>query len=233
MKTVLNDPQLGPIELRRFKAARSIRIKLRSDGTVYVTMPSLTPLFVVKKFIASNRDELIQAKQGSESLSSVKYTDQQVVGTSHKIIINRQTDQLKAYSVGQVIRWLVPNDIDPGSAIAQDVLRPVVRRVLDRQAKAYLPRRLRHLADKFGFSYEKLRFGNAKGRWGSCSSSGTISLNVALMNLPLDTIDYVLIHELCHTEQMNHSKNFWDLVANCMPDYKIHRKNLKSYSPYL
>lgn len=233
MKTTVNDPQLGQIELKRFRASRTIRIKLRQDGTVYVTMPTLTPLFVVKKFISSNQKELLKARQANLETTTTKYHDQQTIGASHKIILSRHTNQLKAYSVGQVIRWLIPPAIEPESTEAQDVLRPVIRRVLDRQAKAYLPRRLQHLAKENGFSYNTVRYGNAKGRWGSCSRQGTISLNVALMNLPLEVIDYVLIHELCHTEQMNHSKEFWSMVENCLPDYKKHRKSLRSYSPYL
>ena len=98
---------------------------------------------------------------------------------------------------------------------------------------AYLPRRLQYLADLGDFHYTKVRYGNAKGRWGSCSSQGVISLNVALMRLPKELIDYVLIHELSHTKHLNHSEAFWSLVETYYPDYKTARKELKSYSPYL
>jgi len=89
------------------------------------------------------------------------------------------------------------------------------------------------LADEFGFSYERVRFSHASSRWGSCSSGGTVSLNITLMRLPDRLIDYVLIHELAHTKHMNHSAEFWAEVEKHDPGYKRHRKALKMFSPFV
>ena len=108
--------------------------------------------------------------------------------------------------------------------------------LLQKRAKAYLPYRLAFLAQKHGFEYSLGKLGLRKTRWGSCTSNKVISLNIALMTLsdgdrPSELIDYVIIHELCHTRHMNHSRNFWEEVAKYDPDFKIHRKKLKSHAP--
>ena len=233
MMSMINDEQLGVIELKRYRQSKSLRLKIKPDGTVAISAPFYMPLLVIKRFIAKSRINVIEAQQELKTTHNPTYQDRQLIGKSHRIVLLQDTDKLEAYTVGQLIRWSVPAAIDHQSVEAQKVLRPVIDSVLRKQAKQYLPKQLAHLAHQHGFSYSNVRFGNAKGRWGSCSSSGTISLNIALMNLPNELIDYVLIHELCHTKQMNHSDAFWSLVRECLPSYKIYRKQIKSFTPYL
>lgn len=102
-----------------------------------------------------------------------------------------------------------------------------------KKAKEYLPVRVEFLAQKYGFRYNKLSFRNQKTRWGSCSSDNNISLNIALVTMPARLIDYVILHELTHTIEKNHSKNFWQKLGQVCPDYKTLRKELHSYTPYL
>ncbi|RLG14554.1 MAG: M48 family peptidase [Candidatus Nanohalarchaeota archaeon] len=78
-----------------------------------------------------------------------------------------------------------------------------------------------------GLRYRKISISNAKRRWGSCSGKDNLNFNWRLIMAPLDIIDYVVVHELCHIEEKNHSKRFWDKVRNMMPDYKERRAWLK------
>lgn len=84
------------------------------------------------------------------------------------------------------------------------------------------------LAEEHGFHFNKLSIKSQKTRWGSCSMNKNISLNSKLIFMPKDIVKYVMIHELCHTIEMNHSSRFWRLVENCDPNYKYNRKQLKS-----
>ena len=110
----------------------------------------------------------------------------------------------------------------------------LVRRFLARsreRIRCELPYRLEFWAKKYGYQYSGLRLSHANTRWGSRSSSGTISLNIGLMKLPEPLIDYVILHELAHINHMNHSSEFWREVSEHDPLYKKHRKALKLFSP--
>lgn len=104
---------------------------------------------------------------------------------------------------------------------------------LRKKARKYLAERLEELSSANGFTYGKVRISSAKTRWGSCSMKGTISLNIALMTLPKHLSDYVMLHELTHTDYMSHNKDFWKRVGEVCPSYKQYRRELKSYSPYI
>ena len=88
---------------------------------------------------------------------------------------------------------------------------------------------MRYWAERCGFSYGKLSFRNNISNWGSCSFENHISLNVKLMKLPDEIIDYVILHELCHTVEKNHSPAFWKLMGKVCPDYAMLRIRLKGY----
>ena len=94
-----------------------------------------------------------------------------------------------------------------------------IRDLADR-ALAYIPERVKHFAPLIGVSYGRITIRNQKTRWGSCSGKGNLNFNCLLMLTPPEVIDYVVVHELCHRKEMNHSKAFWQEVANILPEYK-------------
>ncbi len=97
---------------------------------------------------------------------------------------------------------------------------------LKQQAEIYIPPKVKELAKKYHFEYEGVQIKNLNSRWGSCSINKKLSFNLKLMYFNYDVINYVIIHELCHLEEMNHSVKFWKLVKRIVPDYSIHRKEL-------
>ena len=95
-----------------------------------------------------------------------------------------------------------------------------------------LNNRVLFFSKKYNFEFNNLRIKNQKTRWGSCSGKGNINLNYKIIFLPKDLQDYIIVHELCHLKEMNHSKRFWSLVEEIIPDYKETRGHLRKKSLY-
>jgi predicted metal-dependent hydrolase len=224
----ITDEEFGSIAVRRNRKATSVRLRVAADGTLRASMPMYAPLFLVKRLVKNSRKELRKILQDHQK--DVSFTSGMQIGKSHTLLV-RPAKHLRVSRHKQQIIVQLPEDknLDDDEIIRE--VRSIAQQALRLEAKSYLPKRLAFLAEKGGFSYQKVRFSHASGRWGSCSTNGTISLNIALMKLPFKLIDYVLIHELSHTIEMNHSERFWRTVAEVDPEYKIHRRDLKQESP--
>lgn len=98
---------------------------------------------------------------------------------------------------------------------------------LVQKALQVLPEKVEHYARIIGVTYRRITIRNQKTRWGSCSSKGNLNFNCQLMRLPEELQDYVVVHELCHRKEMNHSSDFWKEVEYIMPDYQERRARLK------
>jgi len=119
-------------------------------------------------------------------------------------------------------RLVVTGDLaDPAAG------RDALGRWLRRKAQATLVPRLAELAQSHHLEYDRACVRQQKSRWGSCSRRGTISLNINLLFLPPSLVDHVLLHELCHTAELNHSARFWTLLGYHDPDCRAHRKQLR------
>ena len=228
--STITDEEFGTITLRRSARASHVRIRIAPDGRLRASLPLYAPVFLVKRLIRSSRSQLraMMAEQHSDDT----FEHGMQIGKSHTLIVRPTT--LTRASVkrhGQQIIVLLPSALTLHNPEVIRIVRDGVIEALRVEAKSYLTKRLAFLAGKNNFTYDRVRFSHASGRWGSCSSNGTISLNIALMKLPFELIDYVLIHELSHTEQMNHSEVFWELVERADPAYKLHRRTLKKENP--
>lgn len=91
-------------------------------------------------------------------------------------------------------------------------------------------KRLEYFNTIYHFKYNRVTIRNQKTRWGSCSKKGNLNFNYKIALLPPKTADYIIVHELCHIGEFNHSRNFWNLVAETMPDYKELRNSLRKIS---
>ena len=109
------------------------------------------------------------------------------------------------------------------------MLSEAERKALAEQASGILPAKVRHFAQLIGVSCGRITIRSQRTRWGSCSAKGNLSFNCLLMLCPEPVQDYVVIHELCHRKEMNHSALFWAEVEKILPDYPIRRKWLKEH----
>ncbi|MBD5542790.1 MAG: M48 family metallopeptidase [Lachnospiraceae bacterium] len=103
-----------------------------------------------------------------------------------------------------------------------------IRRLAD-QALTVIPSKAAYYAEQIGVSYGRITIRNQKSRWGSCSAKGNLNFNCLLMLTPEKVQDYVVVHELCHRKEMNHSQRFWSEVERILPDYKERRRWLKEH----
>lgn len=228
------DNEFGAIRVKRMHTTRHVRLRIGVDGALVATLPKRAPLQLVKELVDQSRDELREIVASNKQTHSRTYSNGERIGASHHLeLLHGDTEQPHVDVRGLTIKVVLPYGTSEDSTMAQQAAKKGVAKALKKEALSYLPRRLSYLAGKYGFLYKSVRYSNAKGRWGSCSSNGTISLNIALMNLPMEIVDYILVHELCHTREMNHSQNFWSMVEAIVPDYKTKRSALKAFTPYL
>ena len=124
----------------------------------------------------------------------------------------------------------------PEDLISTDNLPPLSEadiRTLTDAAKEVIPGKVAFFAAQVGVTYGRITIRNQKSRWGSCSARGNLNFNCKLMQAPEEILDYVIVHELCHRREMNHSRAFWAEVEKILPDYKKRRRWLRDHGDEL
>ena len=212
-----------PCEVVHSKRARYLRIKLANNGELSVVVPNGVALNQVEDFVFSQAD-WVERKLKALSPVNNKPSELQLAYLEETWTIEYQADNhlnsLKVFNEGaSTIKCI-------GAVDDSSLLHKALGQWLKQKAEQVIPRRLAALAELHGFHYNRVTIRGQKTRWGSCSSSKNINLNYKLLFLEPSLVDYVLIHELCHTLEMNHSAKFWNLVGDCDANYKWHDKAL-------
>lgn len=202
---------------------KTIALIVQSDGELLVRAPQRATRQQIDALLTKHADWVARKQAEVRARPAPKPVHQFVegeifyfLGVAYPLqLVDREKPALLLGGVFQ----LAKSEQDDAKALFEYVYKKEARRIFNERIDFY--------AQKHGFDVKKVKLSSARTRWGSCSSKGYINLTWRLVMAPLAIIDYVVVHELCHLREPNHSSAFWAQVAAIMPDYKKRRTWLK------
>lgn len=222
---------VGPVLLVKRAGSRNIRLTVTPTG-VRVSMPRWTPFSAGQAFALKHTD-WIQAELAKQTGPLLEQGQQ--IGKLHHLrfeqVLGDQSATSRVTGTEIVVKMRGSETID--SPVVQKRAHSAAIRALKREAERLLPPRLAGLAAKHGKQYKSVGVKQLKRRWGSCDQSQNIVLNLFLMELPWDYIDYVLLHELAHTLEMNHGESFWRELKAMQPRARDLARQLHQHQPVI
>ena len=228
MDKIIEDKELGRLIVRDNVRAKRLVFRTKADA-IYVSIPPGVTMKEVKEAIEKLRSRLLDSRQKLiRPLIDLNY---RIETEYFKLsLVRGKREKFLAHSELGEMRIICPPTADFTDSNLQDWLRKVIEEALRRNAKIILPPRLYMLSERYGLPYKSVQINSSRGRWGSCSSHKKINLSYFLVLLPKHLIDYVLLHELCHTCEMNHGDRFWDLLNGFTGGKALElREELKKY----
>jgi predicted metal-dependent hydrolase len=208
-----------PWRVRVSPRARRLAVRVYGTGKVEVVVPPRVPVRMVEQFVGQHRDwiagRLASAQQRLQAMQPPQVLRLPAMGCEISVLYRDEPGVSRVRQLGTE-QLLVRADLS-----APRRWSPLLLKWLAEQAQSHFTTRLHELAAQHDFSFSKVQVRRQRTRWGSCSSSGVISLNLCALFLRPEALRYLMIHELCHTRHMNHSERFWRTVESCQPDYRV------------
>lgn len=222
---------LPPYQVRVSQRARMVRLNITREKGLIVTIPrgfrpELLPSMLAEKqdWIEKTIEKLSQTEPAAKKKTLPAEFDLVSIGEKWQVVYKPR--EVKTVSLKVQARHVLMVE---GRVTSHPAVRSLLRRWLHERAEQVLPEWLERISRQLKLPYQDVSIRDQRTRWGSCSAQKNISLNQKLLFLPPDLVEYILVHELCHTIQMSHSSNYWKLVGQIMPDYKERRKQLRVY----
>ncbi len=220
---------IGNVTLSQNRRSKNIKVSVKADKSVLVSFPFYVSAKEVLAFVSKNENWIRQQQQKMED-RKVKVEPNSEIRTKLHLVKFLLGDEYKIVQNRNEIDFYVP---DFESEESLGFLEANLTEVYRNEAKRLLPVRLTELARRHGFEFNKVTIRNNRRNWGSCSSKNNISLNLQMMKLPVELIDYILIHELVHTEIKNHGSKFWERLDEVSNNRARElAKQVKRYSTY-
>ena len=209
-KRTIPDNDFGQIIIRTRITARNISMCTKADG-LHVTVPPRCLTSKILSVIEEYRPRLLEKwdKAAPQPL------DLNFRINAPCFRLHLEQGRFSRFTLRmdeEGITICCPPNVDFSQKGVQELLRNAIIRALKKSAQTYLPPLLDELAEHYGFKYKRVKITGSKSRWGSCSAIGSINLSCYLMLLPPHLMDYVLLHELTHTREMNHGPKFWEIL---------------------
>lgn len=230
---MLSPEEMALIDFKTHPRAKKLKLSASSARGFILTAPSSVSIESCKQFLDENAEwirkhiNIVEKKQAEKAFQfETKYEtffrDLELIPTELTEIKSRVSEQ-------KIKIYINPNEISKKKS--QNEIKKIIIEVLRKEAKLYLPHRIEELAKPHNLKFIKLTIKDMKSQWGSCSYCNNINLSLHLMRLPRKLIDYVIMHELTHTIEKNHSNRFWDKLESFLPGAKNLDKELKNYHP--
>jgi predicted metal-dependent hydrolase len=233
-RTVIVDG-IGAIEYRKSARVSKLRISVHRDKGISVSFPKQFSFDEAEKLVLSRLQWIKKAigKLDESKKNQTIYNEKNPFSTKFRtmnlIPEDRTTLRLKITDTHFDISY--PRDADVESDSVQSVIRQFIEHVWKLEAYEYLPAKLTYWTNICNFTYKSLTIKNIRSFWGKCGVDNSIVLSLHLMHLPEHLIDYVILHELCHTVHKNHQKEFWKLLDKCTSgNAKSLAKEMRNYS---
>lgn len=223
------DNELGSILIKPNVRAKKL-IARRKGGEIYLTVPYGFDFKRLPQILDEMRPRLIKVAVNAKPL----ITEESVIDTfTFQARISR-TDKMKNVQMrlrdGELMIF-IPDGLDMMSGQLQDTVKEMIRHVLRHEAKRVLPQKVAFWAKKFNLQFSQVKINKSTTRWGSCSRQKNINLSFYLMLLPEKLIDYVVLHELAHTVEMNHGEKFWELLSKlCGEDARAVSRSVRKFN---
>lgn len=225
---------IGDVLLKKNMRAKRLGIKVVPMQGVIVNIPRSVSYDRASRFVLEKESWI------KKTLKKTASIEQQFTVFDHETNFRTKDHLLRLYPIktnefryqlkaGQVI-FTYPDFLPVYDEQVQSAIRHAVLETWRIEAKRYVPERVAHLAKRYGFDYRDIRIKNTKTRWGSCSNLNNLNFSLHIMRLPQTLQDYLILHELCHTVEKNHSKAFWDLLDKvCLGQARVLDKTLNTY----
>ncbi len=228
-----------PCVVKRSQVARQVRLEVREGGTLIVVLPRRCSLGDVDDMVRSKSRWILRKTQALASAACLHNNGKLRDGDSipylgdHLRIVVRDEEAEGADVGGPAGQVRMSGQTLVVSVGRAGGLEPLVETWYRDRAADMLPRKAREFAASMRLSYGRLSIRGQRTRWGSCSHRGTLSFNWRLIMAPEPVVDYVVVHELAHLREMNHTGRFWMLVADHCPSWREHRRWLNDHGAEL